>query len=166
MGSGKSAIGKKLASYLNFDFIDLDDFIEASENMTISELFKAKGEIYFRKQEHIYLRNLLDSKSRFVLSLGGGTPCYGSNMEILKSANDVKSFYLKAGIKTLLNRLSQGKENRPLIKRIKNDDVLEEFIAKHIFERRPFYNQADIEISVDGKSLDEITREVLLNLYQ
>ena len=95
MASGKSLIGKKLAETLNYNYIDLDAFIELEEQQTISELFKQKGEIYFRKIEHKHLNTLLNSSEKTILSLGGGTPCYYDTMSLLKAQDDFKTIYLR-----------------------------------------------------------------------
>ena len=58
MASGKSAIGKMLSENLNLLFIDLDNYIEECEKMTISDIFEKKGEIYFREKESVYLKQL------------------------------------------------------------------------------------------------------------
>ena len=83
MGSGKSTIGKELATLLKYNFLDLDDYISEKENATISDIFKDKGEIYFRKKETEYLKEIINSYNDIVLALGGGTPCYGNNLKIL-----------------------------------------------------------------------------------
>ena len=70
MASGKTSIGKKLAKKLNYNFLDLDDFIEDKENRSVSDLFKEKGEIYFRKQEALHLRSILKSENNTILSVG------------------------------------------------------------------------------------------------
>ena len=93
MGCGKSTIGKRLANKLSLKFIDLDAYIEEKEQQTIAELFATKGEIYFRLQETIYLKELLASTDDFVLSLGGGTPCYSNNMQQVLTSTAI-SFYL------------------------------------------------------------------------
>ena len=51
MASGKSSLGKVLAEKLNYNFIDLDDFIETKEKMPVKNIFDTRGEIYFRKIE-------------------------------------------------------------------------------------------------------------------
>lgn len=161
MASGKSRLGKVLAKKLNYSFIDLDDFIEYQEKSTINELFKTKGEIYFRKQESLYLDDILNSKEDIVLALGGGTPCYGNNMDRVLNSPSVRSIYLKASINTLINRLEGEKDKRPIISHIKEKDELTEFIAKHLFERSPFYNLSQYKISTDGKTIEEIIQELL-----
>ena len=60
MASGKSAVGKILAQRLKMQFFDLDEYIEESEKLTISQIFSDKGEIYFRKKESEYLKELLN----------------------------------------------------------------------------------------------------------
>ncbi len=157
MASGKSTISKKLADKLEVDFIDLDTYIVKKEHSTIKEIFKNKGEIYFRKQENKYLNALLNNSNNFVLALGGGTPCYANNIELITKKST--SIYLKANLNTLLKRLRIEKTNRPLISDL-NDEELQEFIAKHLFERAPFYDQALFKVSIDGKSINSIVDEI------
>ena len=71
--------------------------------------------------------------------------------------------FLKTNVKTLAQRLSSEKDKRPLIQNISNED-LPEFIAKHLFERNPFYNQAKITINTDNLSAREIAEEILTQI--
>lgn len=158
MASGKSTIGKLLANQKHVEFIDLDTYIEKRENASVKELFQKKGEIYFRKQETFYLQEILDSNKHFVLALGGGTPCYSNNMELIKTSTK-NSVYLKATIPTLLSRLQQEKHQRPLVAEI-SEENLTEFIGKHLFERAPFYEQATISVKIDNKEIAEIVQEI------
>ncbi len=158
MGSGKTELAKLLAKKIGFTHLDLDHLIEIREQMSIPELFKNKGEIYFRKVEHLLLQELMTSNEKFVLSLGGGTPCYANNHELLKTQEAV-SIYLKANIETLYERLVQSKSQRPLIVNETNED-LKEFIAKHLFERSFFYNKASHTVVVDSKSPETIISEI------
>ena len=157
MASGKSTVLKELAKSFEIDEIDLDDHIADKEGDTIINIFKNKGEIYFRKQENKYLEELLNSSNDFVLALGGGTPCYANNMDLISSLSS--SIYLKASLKTLFNRLQNEKESRPLIADL-NNEKLQEYIAKHLFERGVFYKQALYQISIDDKSIDDIVKEI------
>ena len=158
MGSGKSTVGRQLADDLNLPFIDLDNYIEDQLDMSIPDIFSKKGEIYFRKQEHLLLKQLLESDNPMVLSLGGGTPCYSQNMELVKEFTP-NVFYLKLGIPALAKRLGKEKEDRPLISHL-SDEELPEFIGKHLFERSPFYNQASQILNTEGLSGEEVVKEI------
>lgn len=158
MASGKSAVGKILATALNIQFIDLDEFIEAQEKLSITQIFETKGEIYFRKKEGDYLLQLLNLNESSVISLGGGTPCYGNNMEFIE--NKSTSFYLKASIDTIFDRLKNETSQRPLVAAIGTEN-LKEYIAKHLFERAPYYECADHIILANDKKLDQIVDEIL-----
>ena len=162
MGSGKSTIGKCISERLHLPFIDLDAYIEQKEEVSIKELFSSKGEIYFRLKEGLYLQEILDTKTNYVVSLGGGTPCYGTNMERIKESTAI-SCYLKANIPTLVARLQKGKQDRPLIAAL-NDDQLLEYIGKHLFERAPYYEQAAVKININDKSIEEISEELVATL--
>ncbi|MCW5517310.1 shikimate kinase [Muriicola sp. Z0-33] len=158
MGSGKSTIGKLLAEKLELDFNDLDNYIENKSGTTIPDIFKEKGEIYFRKIEHEYLNEILENESRLVLATGGGTPCYSGNMHaMLERSNAV--IYLKMSIPRLIDRLSKEKDERPLIAHLE-DKELPEFIGKHLFERSPFYAMAEHTILCDDKRPAEIVSEI------
>ncbi len=158
MGSGKSTVAKQLATELELPYTDLDDYIIEKEKLSIKEIFDIKGEIYFRLQESNYLKQLLDDQNQGILSLGGGTPCYGDNMEMIKEAS--RSFYLKGSICTICQRLRNEKSQRPLIASL-DDEQLTEFVAKHLFERRTFYEQATFTMSIDNKSVSELVNELL-----
>ncbi|MDP2059158.1 MAG: shikimate kinase [Flavobacteriaceae bacterium] len=159
MGSGKSAIGKSLAELSSLPYIDLDDFMVESENMSIDQIFSQKGEIYFRKKEHQYLLELLNFPGQKIIALGGGTPCYHDNISLLKTEGIV-SIYLKTSIETLANRLKSETEKRPILKRFSAPEGLTEFIAKHLFERQYYYSQADFIIQTDYKEAVEIAQEI------
>ena len=164
MGSGKSTIGRKLAETLDFEYLDLDAYIETKEQQPISEIFKSKGEIYFRKIESQFLHEV-SSMKKAIVSLGGGTPCYGDNMKLIRDMEHTVIIYLKASIPSLVERLHDEKATRPLIAHLKTKDELTEFIGKHLFERSFFYTQADYTISVDKKSVLEITEESIMSLF-
>ncbi len=153
MGSGKSFIGKQLADRLSLPFFDLDSFIEKKEQQSIATIFKEKGEIYFRKKERETLLEVLKNQDNIVLSLGGGTPCFYDNMDHINQ-NSV-CFYLKSSITTLSKRLQNEKGQRPLIAHLR-ENQLPEFIAKHLFERRLFYEKAHHTVDTEQQSLEEI----------
>tara|TARA_B110000003_G_scaffold53347_1_gene53139 strand:- start:90876 stop:91394 length:519 start_codon:yes stop_codon:yes gene_type:complete len=164
MGCGKTTIGNQLAKKLSLNFTDLDQYIERKELKSISEIFNEKGEIYFRKIENKYLKNFIDENDSYVLSLGGGTPCYANNINLITNHKNLKSFYLKASISTLHNRLSENKSKRPLIATL-SEEKLTEYIAKHLFERAGFYERASYSISINSKSIDTIITEIRIILH-
>ena len=164
MGSGKTTIGIQLARKLFLNFTDLDDFIEEKEQQSIKEIFKQKGEIYFRKIEHKYLKQFINENESYVLSLGGGTPCYAGNLDLILKNKKSLSFYLRGSIPTLFKRLSENKFKRPLISDL-SDDKLTEYIAKHLFERSLFYDKATHKISIDNKEIQEIVTEIRILLH-
>lgn len=157
MGSGKSHISKVLSQKMNLKLIDLDKEIFLKNGMTIPEIFEKRGEIYFRKQERHLLEEILKTEKDCILSLGGGTPAYYNNIELIKEKSE--SIYLRSSVKTLAERLLKQKQKRPLIAKIADED-LPEFIAKHLFERQVFYGQAKYTVSTDSKTPEEITAEI------
>ena len=161
MGSGKTLVSKELSILNNFKIFDLDTEISKQNNRSITEIFKEKGEIFFRKTEKEVLEKILSTEKNIILSLGGGTPCYYNNIDSINEKTI--SVFLKTNVKTLAQRLSLEKDKRPLIQNISNED-LPEFIAKHLFERNPFYNQAKITINTDNLSAREIAEEILTQI--
>lgn len=159
MGCGKSTIAQNLSKITNIPFLDLDKCIEERANLSINEIFEKHGEVYFRKLEHEMFVELLQSSENNIIGLGGGTPCYANNHELLKGEG-VTSIYLKASIATLYNRLVHNKSKRPLIANM-NEEEMKEFIAKHLFDRSFYYNQAKHKVSVDNKSVEETVQDIL-----
>ena len=157
MGSGKSHISKLLSQKLQFKLIDLDKEISLKNKLPIHEIFKKKGEIYFRKAERALLEEVLAASENRILSLGGGTPAYYNNMELIN--NHTKSVFLRTSVKTLTERLLKQKQKRPLIAS-QTDEDLPEFIAKHLFERNFYYSQAKFTIDTDGKEPEQIADEI------
>ncbi|MGM0636154.1 MAG: shikimate kinase [Bacteroidota bacterium] len=166
MGSGKTSIGKLLSESLGYQFIDLDEYISRKENLSIAAIFQQKGEIYFRKKEHFYLNEILNSPDfhKTVLSLGGGTPCYANNMDLIKNAKDSISFYLKLSFQKLAVRLHQIQNNRPLLPIFEDQNQWEDFVRKHLFERQMDYMQADVVLDTENKSILAITQEITNHL--
>jgi shikimate kinase len=147
MGSGKSTAGKKLASLLDYTFIDLDNMIENETDHTIAEWFSA-GESKFREIESMVLRQTDDFKNS-VISTGGGTPCFHDNMQWMNE-NGV-TVYIKMSTGGLFHRLIYSKTTRPLLAG-KTDVELMEFITESLKEREFFYSQA--HYTFKGENLD------------
>ena len=163
MGCGKSTIAEKLSGLIQIPFVDLDKCIETKAEMSINQIFESFGEVYFRKLEHDVFVELLASPENQIIGLGGGTPCYANNHELLKGEG-ITSIYLKASIETLFDRLAHNKSKRPIVAN-KTEAELQEFIAKHLFERSFFYNQAKFKIHTENKTKLEIVEEIKKILF-
>ena len=159
MGSGKTTIGRIVANHLSVKFLDLDDYIAQKENLSVAEIFKEKGEVYFRKKEHDYLKEIFLNENRFLLSLGGGTPCFGNNMELINQQTQY-SFYIQTSLDELVKRLKKEKASRPMIAHL-DDGELQEFIGKHLFERSFFYNQAHRLVKSGERTPTEIAESIV-----
>lgn len=159
MGSGKSSVAAIISKKMGIHWYDLDALIENKEEKSISEIINTKGEIYFRKLERAILTAVINKNEPYILSLGGGTPCYGDNLEFIQKSG-AATVYLKADIDTLTERLFTEKSHRPLITHLQDRTALNDFIRKHLFERGFYYNQAKIKITTDGKSPEEIANEI------
>lgn len=154
MTSGKSSFGKKLANHLKMNFLDLDNFIEEQEDLSINEIFAIKGESYFRFLESSILKNI--NLKNTVIALGGGTPCSKENTAFI--GNNGLSIYLELPLKILIGRLKQDKENRPLVKDLEDDQLIEK--VSRLFEsREKFYQRATLTLDMQ-RSLKELKEDV------
>ena len=126
----------------------------------MNEIFQKKGELYFRKLDNEVLKDILASKSEMIVSLGGGTPCYGNNFDLIKEDPENRTVYLKASVEQLTSRLFLEKVHRPVISHLDTKDQLEEFIRKHLFERAFYYNQSSIIVDVDGATPTAIVENI------
>lgn len=158
MGSGKSYTGKRLASLLNYDFVDLDDFLEASEKKSITEVFAESGEEGFRELESKYLRTF-GKREELIIATGGGAPCRVENLEWMKAQGLI--IYLKATPELLAERLRQETNHRPLISGLQKEELLL-FIIKKLEQRKSAYESADIivEQTADTDIADIISQRL------
>jgi shikimate kinase len=143
MGSGKTTTGLKLAGLLGWDFTDLDKSIEEQTGMTIPEIFSSHGEAWFREVESKILRNL-QTLNNTVVSTGGGTPCYGDNMDFMLDTG--LTIYLKLTPGQLKSRLSGTNGERPLLNDLGENGLLG-FIEEKLAIREKWYNRAELNFS-------------------
>jgi len=158
MGVGKSTLGKKLASRLKTPFYDLDTLIESELGMSIPEIFRKKGEKFFRIAEAEVLEDQIKSRESFVLATGGGAVMAEGSMDRLLESGIV--IWLKMSPKMLASRLEQAKGKRPLLDGVVN---YESFISNHLRERMPNYSRAQIHYAAsqnDAESMDMLAKEV------
>jgi shikimate kinase len=111
--SGKTTFGSKLATRLNMDFIDMDEYIERKYNSSVPELFTKEGEESFRRKEWKVLTEMV-KKDNIVVSTGGGAACHCDNMSLMEKYGD--TVYIKVDDETLVNRLKKLTADRPVVK--------------------------------------------------
>lgn len=157
MASGKSTIGRKLASHTGFPFIDLDEAIALEVGQSVPDFLREKGELKFRKTEKDVLHAQM-SEENFILSSGGGTPCYYDNVDFMLENSFV--VYLQWPMKTLVQRISVEREQRPLLDGIQEADLYE-YVAKHVFDRRPFYEKAHCTVDAASFSEEELLNHII-----
>ena len=152
MASGKSTLGAALADALNCAFVDLDGLLEGKLGMPVGAYIEEKGELSFRKAEHEALVSWLEEGPKdAVVALGGGTPVFYDHMALLNESG--LTVFLDVSIGELAQRL-KGSTDRPLIK---SQEDLVEFVAKHLFERRPYYSQAQVRVKGDDLEVKDLT---------
>ena len=149
MGAGKTEVGRILAINLGFNFLDIDALIEEYEEMSITEIFKKKGEKYFRDLETKILKTIkgseLSGKDKpSVISTGGGAPAFNGNMKLLKNIGTV--IYLKADARTIYERI-KSETHRPVLGA---DGFTLKSVSDKLSEREKIYEKADIIIYTEG----------------
>lgn len=153
MGTGKSAIGKRLARLLKRSFYDTDQEVEEVTGLTISQIFAKHGELRFRSEEKLVIRKLA-AKENAIIATGGGAVLDDENIKEL-SENGVL-ICLTADPEVILARVSK-KNTRPLIKK---DYGLEE-IKEMLEERDPYYKKADLFIDTSKNGFDEVISKIV-----
>lgn len=159
MGSGKTHWGRLLSDRLKVPFFDLDSAIMDKEKMTVAEIFSKKGEEYFRYKEKEVLEELVNNNPAFIISSGGGTPCFFNNIEFMKRSGRV--IWLNTSIDILKQRLLKERMSRPLIRNI-GEAELKAYIIRKLGERKIYYEQADVMVNEEGIVLEPLI-ELLKN---
>jgi shikimate kinase len=142
MGSGKTTAGRKIADELGWGFTDLDQLIETGAGKSIIKIFAEEGEDHFRLLEAEALREV-STYHNHVIATGGGAPCYGTNMDLMKKTG--LTIYLKMTPLQLASRLLKSRGERPLLAGIPDCDV-EGYIKSKLNSREPWYVRADLII--------------------
>ena len=152
MGTGKTAVGKKLAKKKKWQFVDLDELIELREKREISDIFAKEGEPYFRRLEKKILREVAEEK-KFVVACGGGVVLDKENIEVMKKSGIL--ICLAATPKEILKRVSLS-AGRPLLN-VEDPAGRIELLLKM---RAPYYMQADKTINTTGLSIKEVVEKI------
>lgn len=140
MASGKTKLGKRLAKKLQYQFIDLDEFIEVTHQKTVTDLFALHGEEGFRLIEREALHKLF-SKERVVISCGGGSPCFFDNAEQMNTYGI--TVFLKVSLNVLIQRLWKNKQKRPIVAAIETQKKLTFNVFFLLSKRMKWYRKAN-----------------------
>ena len=139
-GSGKTTLGRQLAEHLHFDFVDLDAEIERVEQKSISDIFREQGEEQFRLTEAKLLRDWAAASLSFVMSTGGGAPCFHKGIEVINEHG--LSIFLDCTVDELIDRVKRNQE-RPLL--LSEDEAeLKRKLERMLESRLACYHQAKI----------------------
>ncbi len=157
MGSGKSTVGKKLATKLRYSFIDVDSTIEKMTGKSISQIFSEDGEDQFRQLEHSVIKSLCIRKD-VVIATGGGAPCFFDNIDLMNSHG--LTVYLKMHPASLAKRIIDSDTERPLLRYVLKED-LPAYITQHLLKREIFYSKARLKTAGENLKVDELYQLVV-----
>jgi len=153
-GSGKTTLGRKLATALKIPFVDLDMEIEKKETVSTQVIFKKFGEQYFREAESTILKNWCNRTGSFVMATGGGAPCFFDNMEVINKSG--KSIFIDVSASEIAKRVAKSdKSERPLFANVDKDSMKDrvEFMRS---QRLPFYKLAHHTVQGDSIHIENI----------
>lgn len=153
MGSGKSAVGRRLARRLGWRFADMDREIVVRDGRSIVRIFREDGESFFRRLEADTARQLLQ-EVEVVISTGGGWPCREGRLETLDS--ETLAVWLMVSAEGAVERISDSRIRRPLLEVA---DPLAE-ARRLLAEREMYYSLAHWHIRTEGRSSSSIAREI------
>jgi shikimate kinase len=159
-GVGKSSLGKKLAKLLNWNWIDLDQFIEEKQNCSITQLVSMHGASYFRKTEEDSLKSIIHLKNT-IISCGGGTPVYANNAQTMLNAGIC--IYLVADTAFIHSRLRASQQERFLFNHSQPEMLMAE-IEKLYNERKSVYELAHLHVKIPKSSIEQIFLELKILL--
>lgn len=170
MTAGKTLAGEALSEKTGKRLIDLDQYIEQKEEMKMEDIFRIKGEPYFRKREEECLRQIVETEDDIILSLGGGTPMNPRCAAILKEKT--RCIFLTCNTKVLAARMLLLQDGRPLVKNLLANhksstpeeklQILEQWAKEKLNEREPIYKACSVKtIDTSDWNIERIIDEIL-----
>ena len=169
MGSGKSFYAKGMSEHLHVPFVDLDQFIEEDQSMTIGEIFEKLGESAFRTLESVAIKQVYadilarSTKTKHkndilgIISCGGGTPCFNDNMDWMNQHG--LTVWINPAEEIILERLMKERKTRPLVAAL-TEDALKDFIHRTLMERKSYYEKAQTVICQSDIPISEFVNTV------
>ena len=154
MGTGKTTVGRLVAEALHFDFLDTDELIQSRTGKSIAEIFAQDGEPAFRELERQIVREL-STKTKTVISTGGGLPTNPENLALLKSYAVVVCLWSSPD--KIWNRV-KNQTHRPLL----HDPNPQKKIQDLLTTREPFYKQADVLVNTDVRNVREVVQQLVV----
>ncbi|UII21759.1 shikimate kinase [Fulvivirga ligni] len=153
-GSGKTTVGKQLASELNLPFIDMDEEIVSREGKSVADIFAEYGEEHFRSLEHQVLAELLSLVDGMVVATGGGAPCFHNNMDLINEKGI--SVFINETVEEIVARMDRYElEKRP---KLASSDVVSTLKELHL-KRKDYYNKAHLEWNAK-ESISELIKRI------
>ncbi|MDD5633913.1 MAG: shikimate kinase [Candidatus Omnitrophica bacterium] len=157
MGTGKTAVAKKLALELGREYISIDALIEKDQKMAISEIFEKHGEKYFREIEKRIVENISSQKGK-VFDTGGGIVLENENIVSLKKNGIIICLWTEPEV---IHCRTKRHKHRPLL----NVDDPMKRIKELLETRKPFYEKADFHINTTNMDIDEVVKEIRKIVY-
>ncbi len=152
MGTGKSVVAKTLAKKLGREFLELDGIIEKREGSSIKEIFKNKGEVYFRELERAAVKEAI-KKDGQIISAGGGAIIDEENLKALKKNGTIICLEASPGV--ILER-TKGNTCRPLLNVPDPKKRIEELLE----ERATYYKKADHRVNTDDLNVEGVVQKI------
>ena len=157
MGAGKSKLGYIVSKSLNVNFYDIDDLIEKDLNTSIKELFKSRGEAYFRRVEEakikIVINNAISRNEKAIVSIGGGAFDNQHSRELL--LKNTKVIWLNVPTDILIKRIGDGSK-RPMIK-----GNIEKSITEILSKRIKYYTLSHHQLNAYNLTQKQITKKMI-----
>lgn len=154
MASGKTTVGKRIEELSDYVMVDTDEEIEKSEGMTINEIFKTKGEKYFREAENKIIKKISEG-DKLIISTGGGVPLNPENIEALRKGGMV--FNLQPEFSVIEERISEAAKTRPLLQNQTMEDI-----KKRFNDRLGAYSNCDYAVHINKyTTVDDCADEIL-----